>query len=73
MWPFSSRFDLALVRRFCLACVAPSLWLSVRLRRPAPWHHLAWFGLQFRFALWFSINCWTYARDERVEPTQGLL
>ena len=30
---------------------------------------LACFGLQFRFALWFSVNCWMYARDERVEPT----
>ena len=29
----------------------------------------AWFGLQFRFALWISVSCWTYTRDERVEPT----
>ena len=71
--PVSSRFDLALSRRLLGAGCA--LRFNVcrcgrgALRRGTT---LACFGLQFRFALWFSVNCWMYARDERVEPTQGL-
>ena len=67
----SCRFNSPL-RVVCLACCAAvCLFVGVVAAPRAaalPW---AWFGLQFRFALWFSVDCWMYARDERVEPTEG--
>ena len=55
---------LALLRRRLLVC-------RCGCGAPRRYTTLAWFGLQFRFALWFSVDCWIDARDERVEPTQG--